>query len=91
MTKTCYEGEITTYSQKIAGDSGNYDWEVRFDNTGPIKFSHEPGYIGITQFDEKGEFKERVLLSPNQVRELVAFTKKLRSSDWRGDGSKVVS
>jgi hypothetical protein len=55
----------TKYSNKIDGDKGNYQQQVRFDLTG-LK------YLGITQFD--GEtVKDRVLLSPKQVDELRAF------------------
>ena len=32
-----------TYSEKIKGNPGNYDWQVRFDLT--------DGYLGITQFE----------------------------------------
>ena len=54
----------TTYGEKIKGTAGNYSWQVRFDLT--------DGYLGINQYD--GEtLKERVLLSPAQVRELVNF------------------
>jgi hypothetical protein len=56
---------VTTYSEKIKGNPGNYGWQVRFDLA--------DGYLGITQFD--GEtVKDRVLLSPAQIRELVNFT-----------------
>lgn len=56
---------LTTYSEKINGSRGNYGWEVRFDLT-------DNEYLGITQFD--GEtVKDRVLLSPAQVKELVSF------------------
>ena len=55
---------LTTYSEKIKGSEGNYDWQVRFDLT--------DGFLGITQFE--GEtVKDRVLLSPAQARELVNF------------------
>lgn len=54
----------TTYSEKIKGNHGNYGWDVRFDLTGE--------YLGITQFDSE-TVKDRVLLSPAQVRELVSF------------------
>lgn len=55
----------TTYSEKIKGARGNYGWDVRFDLT-------ENEYLGITQFE--GEVvKDRVVLSPAQVRELVEF------------------
>jgi len=73
-----YEVEITCYSEKIDGDERNYNWAVRFDNTGPEKYSSEPGYIGITQFDEYGKVKERVLLSPQQVQEFINFARRIR-------------
>jgi hypothetical protein len=56
--------EETVYSAPIPGDAGNYQWRVRFDRTG--------GYLGITQY-EGDMFKERVLLSPAQVKALLAF------------------
>jgi len=55
---------LTTYSEKIKGSEGNYDWEVRFDLT--------DGFLGITQFEGQ-TVKDRVLLSPAQVRQLLAF------------------
>jgi hypothetical protein len=55
----------TTYSEKIKGSPRNYGWAVRFDLT--------DGYLGITQFEGEA-VKDRVLLSPAQVRELVNFT-----------------
>jgi hypothetical protein len=55
----------TKYSDKIAGDKGNYNCEVRFDLT-------ENKYLGITQFDGD-TVKDRVLLSPKQVKALIAF------------------
>lgn len=73
-----YEEEITTYSDKVPGDAGNYTWAVRFDNTGPADYIGEPGHIGITQFNEKGQVKERVLLSPDQVEEFLKFARRRR-------------
>jgi hypothetical protein len=57
------------YSEKIPGSTSNYHWPVRFDSS--------DGHIGITQFDDKDQEKvvDRVLLSPAQVRALVAFVK----------------
>ena len=54
----------TTYSEKVKGARGNYNWIVRFDLTN--------GYLGITQF-EGDTVKVRVLLSPAQVKELLEF------------------
>jgi len=51
------------YSDNIDGDAGNYGWRVQFDILG--------GYLGITQL--AGGRTERVLLSPAQVRALLAF------------------
>lgn len=73
-----YEEDFTMYSEKVAGDNGNYKWAVRFDNTGPERYPHEPGYIGVTQFDENGKVKERVLLSPEQSMALHKFILKTR-------------
>jgi hypothetical protein len=52
----------THYSDWIDGARGNYDWPVRYDRT--------DGYLGISQI-EGG--KDRVLLSPKQVQELIKF------------------
>lgn len=55
---------ITTYSDLVPGDRGNYDLPVCFDRTGK--------YIGITQLNGD-TVSNRILLSPKQVRELLAF------------------
>lgn len=66
--------ETTDYSEKIKGAAGNYHWPVCFDKT--------DGFIGITQYDERGQVKERVLLSPRQVKELFGFaTNKTMDAD----------
>lgn len=54
----------TYYSDKIDGERGNYGWPVRYDLT--------DGYVGITQ-TEGDVVKDRVLLSPKQVKELTRF------------------
>lgn len=54
----------TYYSEKIKGDRGNFEWLARFDRT--------DGYLGITQFDGDA-VKDRVLLSPAQIRQLLEF------------------
>jgi hypothetical protein len=60
----------TYYGEKIKGSPGNYGWQVRFDVTN--------GYLGISQYD--GEIlKDRVLLSPAQVRQLVEFVAEKKS------------
>jgi hypothetical protein len=43
MRKAAYHGTVTTYSDVIAGDEMNYNWTVRFDNTGPADYVAEPG------------------------------------------------
>jgi len=73
-----YVMDVMSYSDKIPGDKHNYKWAVRFDNTGPADYVHEPGYIGVTQFDEEGNLKERVLLSPKQMDALIKFSHKVR-------------
>jgi hypothetical protein len=55
---------ITRYSDKIDGDKGSYHWSVTFDLTS--------GHLGITQI-EGDKVKDRVLLCPKQVKELLAF------------------
>ena len=59
----------TYYSEKIEGDAGNYYWLARFDVT--------DGYVGITQL-EGTHVKDRVLLSSEQFRALVAFVKRVK-------------
>lgn len=54
----------TYYSDRFKGTPGNYNWEVSFDLT--------DGYLGINQIED-GKVKDRVLLSPAQVKELVNF------------------
>jgi hypothetical protein len=61
----------TTYSEKIKGARGNYDWHARFDIT--------DGYLGITQIDGES-VKDRVLLSPEQVQELLKFVGQKKTS-----------
>jgi hypothetical protein len=56
---------ITTYSEKIPGDAGNYKWAVKFDRRN--------GYLGITQYDDA---LDRVLLSPGQIAELRKFLRR---------------
>ena len=55
---------ITNYSERIKGSPRNYNWSVRFDLT--------DGCLGISQI-EGDEVKDRVLLSPTQVRGLIDF------------------
>jgi hypothetical protein len=61
------ETGLTIYSKEFQGERGNYKWPVRFDLI--------DGFVGITQFDGK-EVKDRVLLSPKQMRELLTFIRK---------------
>jgi hypothetical protein len=51
------------YSATIRGDFGNYHWPAEFDAVGR--------HVGISQIQGTGLV--RVLLSPKQVRALVAF------------------
>lgn len=55
----------TYYSDKIEGAPRNYNWPARYDLT--------DGYVGISQFEDDGNVKDRVLLSPKQVKELAEF------------------
>ncbi len=54
----------TYYSEDCEGNRRNYGWPVRYDVT--------DGYIGVTQMDGN-KVKDRVLLSPKQVKKLVEF------------------
>jgi hypothetical protein len=54
----------TVYSKKIPGAPGNYGW--------PVTFAKTDGYVLIYQEKELGI--EAVLISPAQLRELIAFT-----------------
>ena len=60
------ETGITTVSKIIPGEEGNYFWDVRFDEA--------DGFIGIDQTDTEA----RVLLSSNQVDELIKFVESRR-------------
>ena len=60
------KNDETEYSLKIEGTRGNYDWSVQFDITN--------GFVGIDQITD-GEI-DRVLLSPTQVKELIAFVRR---------------
>jgi len=51
----------TVYSESVPGAAVNYNWPVQFDMT--------DGTLGITQVDD------RVLLSPYQVKALLAWLK----------------
>jgi hypothetical protein len=66
------------YSKEIEGDKGNYNWPVKFDRTG--------GYVGISQMVD-GKV-ERILLSPRQVRELIAFCSCKPARDVAGQEAK---
>jgi hypothetical protein len=57
----------TYYSDVIEGASGNYNW--------PVTYDMSDGYLGITQ-TEGGKVKDRVLLSPKQVKELIEFSQR---------------
>lgn len=54
----------TYYSARIDGARGNYNLPVRFDMT--------DGFLGITQVESE-KVSDRVLLSPEQVKKLIAF------------------
>jgi hypothetical protein len=63
----------TNYSERIPGEPGNHHFAVRFDLT-------TGGYVGISQYEGEG-LTDRVLLSPTQVRVLVAFVRAGGSPD----------
>lgn len=57
------------YSEPIPGTKGNYNWSVRFDSN--------RGYLGISQTREADVGgSQRILLSPKQVKALLAFVGK---------------
>ena len=59
----------TEYSDEYAGDERNYGLAVRFDQS-------DDGYVGISQNQMSGrQSMDRVLLSPAQVRALLAFVR----------------
>lgn len=64
----------TDYSPDVPGDAGNYNWPVSFDRT--------RGYVGITQWDPKDPKRgtDRILLSPEQQRQLLNFFKSRTSN-----------
>jgi len=65
---TIIDKDRADYSDTFNGERGNYHWPVRFDMSGT-------GYLGVTQFTANGSPKERVLLSPRQVKALLAFVR----------------
>lgn len=56
--------KLTRYSDRIEGSPGNYNWTVRFDDS--------EGFLGITQIEDD-KVKDRVLLSPKQVKAMTDF------------------
>jgi hypothetical protein len=59
-------GDTTKYSEKIPGTRSNHHQPARFDLTGQ--------HLGITQWDpDDADAIDRVLLSPAQVRAMLAF------------------
>jgi hypothetical protein len=64
-----YAGKgMTKYSATVPGTARNYNWPIRFDKT--------DGFVGITQLETDGRIKDRVLLSPKQITELLLFAGK---------------
>lgn len=55
---------ITEYSKEVPGCKGNYGWTAQFDIT--------DGFLRIVQKDGP-DIKEAVLLSPRQVKAMLAF------------------
>lgn len=53
------------YSEQIVGNDRNHKLAVRFDEG--------CGYVGINQYDANGKVSDRILLTPDQARKLVAF------------------
>jgi hypothetical protein len=62
---------ITYYSDEILGNRENYNQPVTFDKTDE--------YLGISQ-KGKDNTVERVLLTPRQVKEMLAFLKSRKNS-----------
>lgn len=54
----------TVYSETVKGHARNWRRDARFDKT--------DGFIGISMFED-GKCDDRVLLSPQQIRELFKF------------------
>ena len=61
--------EHYTYSDEIPGTERNYGWPVQFHKS-------TSRYVTITQTKDEGV--EGVLLSPRQVKELIAFVQPVR-------------
>lgn len=61
----------TRYSDRIEGTAGNWNKPVRFDWT-------TQGFVGITQWADAKQthVDDRVLLTKEQVRQLIAFIKR---------------
>lgn len=64
MAKKSWQAfEDTRYSGDIGGDDGNYHWPIKLD-------INKDGYLGINQWGNK---MDRILLSPEQVQEIISF------------------
>jgi len=61
------------YSKEVAGDEGNHKW--------PVSFDVSQTYTGINQMDANGRITNRVLLTSEQYKALVAFVE-------RGEGKR---
>ena len=73
MTKARKKGE-TAYSPQIEGAKENWHGAVRFDWTdGGLGIVQRIGWVGTKS-------TERVLLTPVQVRELVAFVRRCKEA-----------
>ena len=66
MSKAARKNEVE-YSEKIEGTRGNYRW--------PVTLDYQDGFVGIDQWDGD-EIKDRVLLSPVQVKALISFVRR---------------
>jgi len=64
--------EQTYYSRREPGEAGNYYRAAQFDVT--------DGYVGLTSFEDEHsrEVIGRVLLSPRQMKSLIAFVTALK-------------
>lgn len=80
--------EETRYSEKVPGETRNYNWEVSFDINLP------DGFVGINQFKDNDHVSDRILLSWSQFEALQEFVRANKASTGRakrGEKSKSVN
>lgn len=74
VSKRAKDAGATLYSEWLAGDRGNWNYEARVD-------VNARGYVGVTQRLENGT-SERVLLSADQFKAIADFVRRADFTEW---------